>query len=377
MLLEIKENTINTSCKAAMNIKKGAMTTALLMGLSLTPAVPTIASEFTQDSREEIRKLAYGHLPARALHVSCFYKLFDDLQSGPKLAEEIAQEHKLHADPVRRLMHVLANHGIIAMDDKNRFSLTDRSKILVSSVTGSFQPALAKEFDHRRWNSLGHINIALEQDKIPFEALYNETFYEYAERDRVAGELFNAGMKNFSEREDAEVSTNFNFSQFRSYCDIGGGTGGLIDQVIKMHPTVRSILFDLEGAVNKCSLPNVTKVSGSFFDKVPAAEVYTVKRVLHNWNDADCIKILSNIKASLIQSVNARVLVIERVILRKFDGSFLVDGDLIGMALGGVERSLGEFIKLGKATGLELEEQTMLPSGVSVMTFKFKEAERQ
>ena len=73
---------------------------------------------------------------------------------------------------------------------------------------------------------------------------------------------------------------------------------------------------------------------------------------------------------ALTDKHKGRILVIEKVLPQKVDGSFLIDSDILGIALGGRERNLGGFIELGRKAGLDLEDQIVLPSGISIMIFK-------
>jgi hypothetical protein len=65
-----------------------------------------------------------------------------------------------------------------------------------------------------------------------------------------------------------------------------------------------------------------------------------------------------------------RIFTIDKVLPQGVDGSFLIDSDILGISLGGRERNLGEFIELGRKAGLGLENQIVLPSGISIMIFK-------
>jgi hypothetical protein len=318
----------------------------------------------------DIRKVAYAHLSVRVVHVACYYKLFDTLQGGPKRAEEMVFGTLLKADTVKRMMRVLANHGVVIMDESEYFSLNQQSRLLVSTAPNSLQPAFAKEFDLKRWQAVGNIHLTLTNENESFKQLFDQSYYAYLEENKDASELFNKGMKNFSEREDEEVATANIFKNFKVYCDVGGGTGGLMSRVLVQHPAIHGILFDLAEAVAMCSLANVAKIGGSFFEKVPPAEVYTIKRVLHNWKNDECVTILTNTKMALSDKHKGRILVIEKVLPKKVDGSFLIDSDIIGIALGGRERTLGEFIELGRKAGLDLEDQIVLPPGVSILVFK-------
>jgi O-methyltransferase domain len=350
-------------------MKKKTLLAITLGGLSTLQSISMEASinKPSPQATDTMRELAYSYLSARVVHVACYYKLFDELESGPKTAAEIANGY-YRPEAVRRMFRTLANHGAVNMDEDERFSLNEKSQLLISSAVNTLQPAFAKEFDLKRWEAIGNLHLTLHNDVVPFDALNKMSCYEYFQRNEEAGRLFNAGMKNFSEREDAQVSEAFDFEAFTSYCDIGGGTGGLLSCVLGKHQKVQGILFDLPEAVSECKLPGVRLEGGNFFESVPHADVYTIKRVLHNWKDEPCVKILMNTTSAM--SDNGRILVVEKVLPRKPDGSLLADADIIGLALGGQERTLGEFIKLGKMAGLELEEQTVLASGVSVLAFK-------
>lgn len=339
------------------------LATASLGGAAVLPSVAW--------SNDKIRKVGYGHLGARALHVAAYYKLFDNLQDGPKTAEEITTTER-QADAVKRLMRVLANHKIVEMDEKERFSLNEESRLLVSTASGSLQPAMAKEFDLQRWQAFGNIHLLLNKDMAAHEQVFGKSYYDYLSENSEASEAFNRGMKNFSESEDAEVSSSNVFGGFGTYCDIGGGTGGLLSKVLEKNSKLKGILFDLPRTVKQVQVSNFTTVGGSFFDgsSIPAADVYTVKRVLHNWKDAESVNILRNIQEKLADRKKGRILVIERVTPLIPDGSFLGDSDIVGMALGGQERTLIEFIKLGREAGLDLEDQVLLKTGVSILVFK-------
>jgi hypothetical protein len=53
-------------------------------------------------------------------------------------------------------------------------------------------------------------------------------------------------------------------------------------------------------------------VAGDMFESVPKADAYSLKMILHDWNDAECINILSNIRKAA--TAPARVLVVEHVV---------------------------------------------------------------
>jgi O-methyltransferase domain len=90
---------------------------------------------------------------------------------------------------------------------------------------------------------------------------------------------------------------------------------------LKAHPNLSGVVLDLPevfenpnqlwakrvGLEDRC-----TYVAGDMFKQVPPADAYCLKMVLHDWDDQECIKILSNLGAAA--SSQARVFVIEHVV---------------------------------------------------------------
>lgn len=66
--------------------------------LALMPNPTNAVTIQNQSPDMVVRKVAYGHLVARTLHVACYYKLFDTLQKGSKRAEEMVSGTTLKAD---------------------------------------------------------------------------------------------------------------------------------------------------------------------------------------------------------------------------------------------------------------------------------------
>jgi cyclopropane fatty-acyl-phospholipid synthase-like methyltransferase len=113
----------------------------------------------------------------------------------------------------------------------------------------------------------------------------------YADPEKL--ELFLDGMTGLSRINFEALAEKFDFSRYRTLCDIGGATGLLCIEVAKKHPDVECISFDLppvERVARKhiCAAglsDRIRIVSGDFFqDPLPRAEVITMGMILHDWN---------------------------------------------------------------------------------------------
>jgi hypothetical protein len=157
------------------------------------------------------------------------------------------------------------------------------------------------------------------------------------------------------------IVTAYDWSQFTVIADIAGGHGAQLAAILAANRKTRGILFDqphvvagapplLEaaGVADRCEI-----VAGSFFDPVPEADAYILKHILHDWYDADCVRILETIRTAAPE--RARLLVIERIIEGPNLGAGVKSSDLnMLVGPGGMERTRDEFDALLAAGGWKL-----------------------
>jgi len=94
-----------------------------------------------------------------------------------------------------------------------------------------------------------------------------------------------------------------------------------------------------------------TYVSGDMFKKVPSADVYSLKMILHDWSDQECIEILANLR-STTPSRYGKVFIIEHVVPGPNEPHFSKLFDIHMMCWGaGRERTEGEYARLLEAAG--------------------------
>ena len=121
-------------------------------------------------------------------------------------------------------------------------------------------------------------------DKGMFEELY---------ADPARLEQFLGGMTGLSRLNFEAFAEKFDFSRFKTLCDVGGATGLLSIEVAKRHPHMRCVSFDLATvepiaarSIAASGLSDrVITASGDFFtDPLPKADVITMGMILHDWN---------------------------------------------------------------------------------------------
>lgn len=211
-------------------------------------------------------------------------------------------------------------------------------------------------------------------------AAYGKNVFEVFQDLPEQAENFNRCMTGFSIMETAGLDPVMDFSTFTRIADIGGGRGMLLGHILRKHPNLQGVLFDLPSVVNgagpaghlkDCS-GRVSLESGSMFERVPAGcDAYTMKHIIHDWSDEHNQKILRLISEQLAIHApeNGRVFVFEMIIPggREPAPAKMLDIDMLLYTVGGKERTVPEFSALFEAAGLELVDIKTTESPTAIL----------
>ena len=113
----------------------------------------------------------------------------------------------------------------------------------------------------------------------------------YAELPRL--EQFMGAMTGLSRINFEAFAAKFDFSKYKSLCDVGGATGLLCIEVARKHHHLRCVSFDLPpvGPIAQKHIAaaglsdRIDTAYGDFFkDPLPKADVITMGMILHDWN---------------------------------------------------------------------------------------------
>ena len=156
-----------------------------------------------------------------------------------------------------------------------------------------------------------------------------------------------------------EALNGYGFSNISYICDIGGGQGHLLSHLLSKYNYLHGTILELDPVVknqdsswhNKMGLQDRCKcVKGDMFEQVPSADLYIMKMILHDWNDEECIKILSNIHKSA--SDKSKVFIIEHIVPSPETPHFSKLFDIhIMCATSGRERTIEEYESILNQSG--------------------------
>ncbi|HEX5229247.1 MAG TPA: methyltransferase [Bryobacteraceae bacterium] len=156
---------------------------------------------------------------------------------------------------------------------------------------------------------------------------------------------FLKGMHGFGRISSPAVAAAFDLSRFHRMIDLGGASGHLVDAVRERYPHIDAHVFDL---------PEVAKlypgtIAGDFFtDPLPAADLYSVGRILHDWSDEKIARLLAKVHEAL--PADGGLLIAEMLLTPGYVSAYMQSLNML-VAAEGRERTAAEYESLLRAAG--------------------------
>jgi hypothetical protein len=292
--------------------------------------------------------LLRGALGTRALAVVAELRVAEALAGGPRDVAEVAQEVGADADTLYRLLRALASDGVFAEEQPGVFRNTDASELLSGGGWNDF----AQLFGGVWYRAVEQLVPTAEP---AFPRVFGTDFWSWLADHPAERAAFDRAMtQNTEGRVDRLAAVDWRGDE--TVVDVGGGNGSLLVEFFRRQPGLSGIVFDLpETDRDEDALGDrITFAAGSFFDRVPAGDVYILGTVLHDWNDEHAAAILRTIRECA--PPGARVLIIDAVIPPGNDPYGAKWLDLLMLALfAGRERTEAQWRALLDGAGLDVD----------------------
>ncbi|KAJ3124944.1 hypothetical protein HK098_000716 [Nowakowskiella sp. JEL0407] len=279
----------------------------------------------------------------------------DALADGPKTAKTIAESLKLNEDAVFRLLRALSTTNVINRTDEDHFELTEVGMTLTTNHPMSAASFLNACTDPGYWSVFGAMEESIKTGGPSTHKALGMDIWEYYTKVPEEGKIFAKSMENFSLAMLYPLLASYRFEGKR-IVDVGGSHGVFVKSILdKQLADTDSIgiLFDLESVLSTAPPhPRVTLEAGDFFKQVPSGDLYLLKHIIHDWDDASSIKILSNVAKSMER--NGKVCVVE-LLIADDSGTLPAFMDMNMMiAATGRERTEADYSSLFNKSGLKL-----------------------
>ena len=332
------------------------------------------ATQPTPADHESMLRMITGCCVTQILHAVARFSIADELALRPATAAELATRCSLNLDATRRLLRACASLGLIAADSQQRFGSTPLLATLRSGSSGSLRELAMANASPGHWLPWSKFVEAIRTGSPQAFATLRKSRAEYYAQNPEESAHVAAATDALSLKLAQEVASLVDTRCASIAADIGGGGVALIQALLEANPHLHGILYDRPEAVAKPPLTarlldlkgRLLIEAGDYISSVPRADLYLLKYVLHNWDDAMCIRILSNCRRSL--RAGGRLLVIERQADDAEDAALGAVMDLSMLVLtGGRERTVPEYEALYAAAGMRWDKITFTPSSVAVM----------
>jgi hypothetical protein len=228
-----------------------------------------------------------------AVELGVFTALHDRRVAGAELGAELGMHPRGIADFFDALvaMRVLDREGD---GPSARYANTPTAALYLDRRSPRYIGGILEMLNARLFKFWHDLPEALKTGKPQNETKHGQKgFFEtlYEEQPRL--EQFLGGMTGLSRINFEALADKFDFSKFKTLCDVGGATGLLCTEVAKKHAHLRFTSFDLPpvAPIAKKHIAamglsdRISTASGDFFkDPLPKADVITMGMILHDWN---------------------------------------------------------------------------------------------
>jgi hypothetical protein len=301
----------------------------------------------------------------QALFAAAELGVADLLAERPRSAAELAVCLNAHEPSLYRVLRLLASQGIFAELAPRIFSNTDVSNALRTGAPGSLRSMARFRGSDYFYRPFGEILYSLQTGHPARSKVLGMDGWEYLRQNPSAGVIFDDAMTDFASLVAPAIAASYDFSQWESVMDVGGGNGVLLAAILRAHPKLSGVLADRPHVLDRARQRGFlggelqtrsTMQNCDFFSEVPSGcRAYLMKNVIHDWNDEDAHRILGNCRKATPK--NGALLLIEWDLSEANLPSPGKFADVTMMVLtGGKERTIEEYRALLGSVGFHLNE---------------------
>ncbi len=256
----------------------------------MTPASPHL-------DPTSILQVGLGFWPSKVLLSAVELDVFSLLAQGAQSGEELRQKLHLHPRGIADFFDSLVALGFLEREgdsQSGRYRNTAQTAAFLDRASPQYIGGILEMANARLYRFWGDLTPALKTGKPQNETKHNEAaVFDVLYNDPAKLEQFMDAMSGLSAGNFMSFAERFDFSNYKTLCDVGGATGQLSVFVAKAHNHLRCISFDLpvvepiarrriaaSGVADR-----VSTAAGDFFrDALPKADVITMGMILHDWN---------------------------------------------------------------------------------------------
>ena len=245
----------------------------------------------------QILQTAFGFWSSKVLLTAVEFGVFTQLGQGRVTGAELGRELGLHPRGIADFFDALVAMKFLDREGDGpsaKYFNTPEGALYLDRNSPRYVGGILVMLNARLFKFWHDLPEALRTGKPQNEikhsqkGMFEELYEELPKLEQFMGAMTGLSRINFE-----AFAAKFNFSKFRTLCDIGGATGLLCIEVAKKHPHLQCVSFDLPPVepiakkhIAAAGLSSrINTASGDFFkDPLPKADLITMGMILHDWN---------------------------------------------------------------------------------------------
>ena len=244
-----------------------------------------------------ILQTAFGFWSSKVLLTAVEFGVFTKLGNRRITGTELGAELELHPRAISDFFDALVAMKFLDREGdgpSSKYFNTPAGELYLNSESPRYVGGILVMLNARLFKYWHDLPEALRTGKPQNEAKHGQkgVFEElYAELPKL--EQFLGAMTGLSRINFEAFAEKFDFSSFKTLCDVGGATGLLSIEAAKRHPHLQCVSFDLppvapiaQKHIAAAGLSGrISTAAGDFFkDPLPKADLITMGMILHDWN---------------------------------------------------------------------------------------------
>jgi acetylserotonin N-methyltransferase len=320
---------------------------------------PEVAPDLILDLMEAFRR-------SKVLFAAVELNLFEILNDSPKSLQSLAAEAHLPVDPLEQLLTACIALGLMSRVD-GRYQITPICQRYLVQASPTNLLGYIRYSDKALYFLWAHLAEAVREGTNRWEQVFGgrNNFFDNVYASPSGMKEFISGMHGIGLLTSPTLASAFDLSRFRHLVDIGGATGHLAVAACQVYPRLRATVFDLspvcqvaqEYIVEACLQDRIQTQAGNFFtDPLPDGDLFTLARILHDWNDEKVYFLLRKCFERL--PLGGAILICEKFLDEEKDGPVSAALQSLNMlvATEGKERTAGEYRSILQNIGFGVVE---------------------
>jgi hypothetical protein len=259
-------------------------------------SAPTPVSP-AQHDHSPILQTAFSFWSSKVLLTAVEFGVFTHLADRRLTGAELGAELRLHPRAIADFFDALVAMKFLERKGDGESAVyynTPASSVYLDSESPRYIGGILIMLNDRLfrfWNDLPEaLRTGKPQNEVKHgqKGMFEELYEELPKLEQFLGAMTGLSRINFE-----AFAAAFDFSPYRTLCDVGGASGLLSIEVARRHPHIQCISFDLpkvetvaQRHIAEAGLSGrIVTAGGDFFrDPLPKADIVTMGMILHDWN---------------------------------------------------------------------------------------------